>query len=86
MTKLIWTLAFWKKQAEAIVVTFASVLAGSGIFTGGVPTWHSVLAALISAGVASLYVLAKAIGGSEVLVSLGAKHAAQTQKPPTNQF
>ena len=82
---MIWTAAFWKQQLESVLVTFSAVLAGSGVFTGGIPTWHAVLAALISAGVASLYVLAKAIGGSEVLTSLGAKHAAPP-KPPTNQF
>lgn len=83
---MIWTVAFWKKAAEAVVVTFASTLAGTGVFTGGVPNWHAFYAALVTSGVAALYVLAKAIGGSEVLVSLGAKHAAQTPKPPTNQF
>ena len=81
MTKLIWTVAFWKKQAEAVIVTFSSVLAGSGAFTGGVPNWNAFLAALISAGVAAgtglvgAGITASALGGAAAAAGGGAAAA-----------
>lgn len=81
----VFSVAFFRKTFESVVVTFAATLSGSGIFTGGTPSLHSVYAALIASAVASLYVLAKAVGGSQTVASLGgAKHAAPTEAH--NQF
>lgn len=66
-------------------MTFAITLGGTGVFDGGVPDLKSVYAALITSAMAAIYVLIKAVGGAEVLTSLGAKHAAPSG-PPTNQF
>lgn len=79
----VFSVAFWRKTAEAVIVTFAATLAGSGIFTSGTPSLHSLYAALIASGVSALYVLAKAVGGSQVTAELGAKHANQNVQ---NQF